>query len=76
MPDILIRGVNQIVVDKLKRRAALLGTSLQVEAKRALESTVKYSKEEFLEISRESRERTKGMPHTDSTKLIRETRDA
>ena len=75
MPDILIRGVDSTVVERLKRRASLRGTSLQVEAKRALESAAKYTKEEFLEVARESRERTKGVG-IDSTKLIRETRDA
>ena len=74
MPDILIRGVDSAVVERLKRRAELHGTSLQVEAKRALESATKFTKEEFLEVARESRERTRGLD-IDSTRLIRESRD-
>jgi plasmid stability protein len=76
MPDILIRGVDQSVVERLKARAAANHTSLQFEAKEALESTVKYSRAEFLEIARASRARSAGRPQTDSTALIRETRDA
>ena len=76
MPDVLIRGVEPAVIDRLKRRAALRGTSLQVEAKRVLEPGAKYTKEEFLHVAKELREETKGGPHTDSTVLIRETRDA
>ena len=75
MPDILIRGVDPIVVKRLKERAARLGTSLQHEAKEALESTVKYTTEEFLEVAAAERASTAGTWHSDSTQLIRETRD-
>jgi plasmid stability protein len=75
MPDILIRGVDPIVVNRLKERAARFGTSLQHEAKMALESTVKYTWEEFLEVARAERESTRGTWHLDSTQLIREGRD-
>ena len=74
MPDILIRGVDPAVVDRLKRRAELRGTSLQVEAKHALESAAKYSKVEFLGVARQLREETKGAS-IDTTRLIREARD-
>lgn len=76
MPDVFIRGVDPLVVEKLKRRAADRGTSLQFEAKTALESAVKYSRAEFLEVARASRARSAGTPQTDSTELIRETRDS
>ena len=75
MPDILIRGVDPIVVKRLKELAARKGTSLQHEAKTALESTIKYTTEEFLEVARQLREETKDTWHLDSTQLIRETRD-
>lgn len=76
MPDILIRGVDPLVVEKLKSLAKARGTSLQAEAKRTLESSIHYTREEFLEVSRMWRERTAGRIHGDSTDLIRETRDA
>jgi len=76
MPDMLIRGVDPSVVERLKRRAAEHGTSLQFEAKAALESAVKYSRAEFLEVARASRARTTKIQQTDSTDLIRETRDS
>lgn len=75
MPDILIRGVDEHVIQRLKDRAAERGTSLQQEAKRALVSATKYTKEEFTEMSRRERESTKDTWHLDSTQLIRETRD-
>lgn len=76
MPDILIRGVDPLVVEKLKSLAEARGTSLQTEAKRALESSARYTREEFLEVTRRWQERTTGRIHGDSTDLIRETRDA
>jgi plasmid stability protein len=75
MPDILIRGVDPIVVERLKERARLHHTSLQHEAKMALESTVTYTREEFAEVAARSRARS-GPQTTDSTDLIRATRDA
>ncbi|TLM69045.1 MAG: hypothetical protein FDZ70_09830 [Actinobacteria bacterium] len=75
MPDILIRGVDPLVVEKLKERAAAEGTSLQAVAKRIIESSVPYSREEFLKVAAAERART-GPQKTDSTELIREDRDA
>jgi hypothetical protein len=76
MPDILIRGVDEAVVERLKQLAVSRGTSLQLEAKRALESAAKYTKEEFLEVARASQARSRHPQSTDSAKLIRESRDA
>ena len=59
----------------VSRLARFRGTSLQFEAKAALESAVKYTKTEFIEVARSSRERSAGKSQTDSTRLIRETRD-
>lgn len=75
MPDLLIRGVDPAVIQRLKNLALIRGTSLQVEAKRLVESSSKMSREEFAEIAELLRERTKGR-NIDVTALIRETRDA
>lgn len=74
MPDILVRDVDPIVIKKLKERAKLYGTSLQTEARQAIEGTVRYTREEFIEVARRCRERTPPGPQTDSVELIREMR--
>lgn len=76
MPDILIRNIDPSVVALLKERAKESGTSLQFEAKRALEDSVKYTWAEFAEVARKSRERTAHLPQTDSARLVREDRDS
>ncbi len=75
MPDVLIRGVPEKVLDNLKKRAKLRGRSLQQELRIALEE-MSESADIFEQVS-EIRERiARYAPmQSDSTKLIREDRD-
>lgn len=75
MADLLIRGVDPVTVRHLKERAARSGTSLNHEARMALESAIAYTTEEFLEVARREQESTRGRWNLDSTALIREDRD-
>lgn len=82
MTDVLIRGVPEEVLERLKRRAAANNRSLQGELKEILTSS---SREEprrevdAVELARKVKEkiaaRHGGPFETDSTDLIREYRD-
>jgi antitoxin FitA len=74
MSDILVRGLDRRVLDRLKERAKRHGRSLQGEAKRILEGAARTeSIEATLAELRKFRE---SMPpsKTDATDLIREDR--
>lgn len=75
MADLLIRGLDDIVIKKLKTRAESHTRSLNAEVKAMILEQVRYSPAEFAEIARRSRERTGPLPG-DSTDLIRKARDA
>jgi plasmid stability protein len=72
--DLLIRGLDDLMIKKLKERAARHMTSLNSEVKDIITREVRYSPAEFAEIARRSRERT-GFIAGDSTDLVREDRD-
>ena len=75
MADLLIRGLDDLMIEKLKERAARHMTSLNSEVKSIITREVRYSPGEFAEIARKSREET-GPIEGDSTDLIREDRDS
>lgn len=51
------------------------GRSLQVELKMILEREARKSSDDFWKTAARLRERTAGISHTDSTDLVRESRD-
>jgi plasmid stability protein len=57
MADILVRGLDDDVVDRLKQRAALTGRSLQSETKLILERAAGRTLEESLAIAAQWRTR-------------------
>lgn len=57
MADILVRGLDDDVVDRLKQRAALTGRSLQSETKRILERAAGRTLDESLAVAASSRKR-------------------
>ena len=74
MADLLIRGLDDVVIKKLKERAARHMTSLNGEVKEIITREIRYSPGEFARIARQSREET-GPIEGDSTDLVREDRD-
>lgn len=73
MADILIRGLDDEVVKRLKERARIAGRSLESEAKLILEHAANHSVEESLRIADEWRRRV-SKPTTDCVELLREDR--
>ncbi len=82
MTDVLIRGVSDEVLEKLKRRAAENNRSLQGELKEILSESARRearSGVDAVELARRVKEkiaaRNGGPFETDSTDIIREYRD-
>ena len=79
MGTINVRGLDDEVVRRLKRRAADNNRSLENEARHILEQAAGDGMAEktraFLELSRRMRRQTAGRPQTPSQVLIREDRD-
>jgi plasmid stability protein len=75
MAQVLVRGLDDELLKRLKAQAKEHNRSLEAELREIIESSVKYTPREFVEISRKLRERFKGRMFSDSTELIREDRD-
>lgn len=74
MADILVRGLEDKVVARLKARAARNGRSLQGEVKHVLERSAQTpSVEAALQTLRRQRQAS-GRVHTDSAEIVREGR--
>ncbi|OHB80298.1 MAG: hypothetical protein A2W31_14320 [Planctomycetes bacterium RBG_16_64_10] len=74
MPDILVRGVTHVTLERLKARADRHGRSLQSEAKILLEQAAGASGEELAALFGAWRKRFAGRRFCDSADLIREDR--
>ncbi len=76
MAQILIRGLTEETVKRLKDRARRAGRSLQGEVKQVLEREAKkYSIEEALDRAEQIRRQFAGREFPNSVDLIREDRD-
>ncbi len=75
MADILIRGVDAKVVERLKKQAKANGRSLQAEAKRLLEEGAKMDMQSARKLVLKIRRSLAGRKFTDSTQLLREDRE-
>ena len=75
MPDLLIRGVDAKVVQRLKRRAKRNGRSLQGEAKTVLEQASGASTERVEAILARWKPVFAGQKLDSTADLIREDRD-
>lgn len=75
MAQILVRDLDEQVVERLKRRAQREGRSLQSEVKAILEDAAKVDMESARELADAIRAEFKGRKFSDSTDLIREDRD-
>ena len=77
MGQILLRNVDDTLIDTLKQRASLAGRSMEAEAREALRRGLRLTAEERGALSLRLRAMTpKNVVQTDSTLLIREDRDS
>lgn len=76
MPEILVRGLDQETVRRLKERARISGRSLQQEVKDILlRAATTLTMEEARRLSETWHRRLAGRPFSDSAELIREDRN-
>ena len=75
MPDILVRGLDDETVKRLKARAKRNGRSLQGEAKRVLEQAAGANADEMAAAGRSWKKRFAGRRFADSADLMREDRE-
>lgn len=74
MGQILVRNLDDHVIERLKRRAAQQNRSLEQAVREILAEAAKPSRREIVEEARRIRERI-GQVSGDSTELIRADRD-
>lgn len=75
MAQILVRGLDGEVVERLKRRAKEAGRSLQAEVRLILEDAAKLDMATARKKAEEFQKRFGGRVLSDSAELIREDRD-
>lgn len=75
MAQVLIRDLPDDLVERFKERARSRGQSLEAHLRDVLEASVRGDRDEFLRFARAMRARS-GAQVTDSTDLIRDSRDA
>jgi len=75
--DVLIRDLDEDVLERLKRRAERHGRSLQAELKRIVEGSARVDEEDFWASIDELRESldAAGGSFEDSARLVREDRE-
>ncbi|MGB0767135.1 MAG: FitA-like ribbon-helix-helix domain-containing protein [Phycisphaeraceae bacterium] len=73
MPDLLIRNLDPVVLERLKRRAKASGRSLQSETKGILEQAAGRTLDEALQVAAGWRKKLGKRP-TDSAQALREDR--
>lgn len=77
MGNLTVRNLDDAVIDRLKRQAKANHRSLEAEVRHLLTRSVpgRLDMAAFREGTRRLAETTAGTPQTDSTLLIRESRD-
>jgi antitoxin FitA len=77
MPEILVRGLDQKTVKRLKERARISGRSLQQEVKDILKrAATALTMDEARRLSEIWQRRLAGRSFSDSAQLMREDRDS
>ena len=76
MGVLTVRKIGDDLIRKLKLRAAQHGRSAEAEHRLILEQALRNNRDEFVKLARESRERLEGRDFSDSTDLIRGSRDS
>ena len=75
MGQVIVRNLDDYVVDALKNRAARHGHSLEQELRMTLVDTVTNDRKRFIYDLKSLYAQFKGREYTDATLLIREDRD-
>lgn len=75
MAQVLVRDLDEELVDRLKERAKGHGRSLQGEVKAILEGATKYSMAEAQAIAQQWQKKLAGRIEGNSADLLREDRD-
>jgi plasmid stability protein len=76
MGVLTVRKVDDDLIRALKLRAAQHGRSAEAEHRLILEQALRNHRDDFVKLARESRERLKGRDFSDTTDLIRRSRDS
>ena len=76
MAQVLVRDLPDEVVERLKAKAAAEGRSLEAYLRRVLEETSTLDRDEFFALAEAIASTTRDRPQTDSTEIIRRSRDA
>jgi antitoxin FitA len=74
MPDVLVRGIDDDVLEALKERARTNGRSLQVELKTILEQAAQTRMIDSRALAAKIRRSLKSGRHSDSAALLAEDR--
>lgn len=75
MGDILIRGLDDELIDRIKRRARSGGRSLQAELRAMIEQAARLDPAEARRVAARFRRQFGAVQFDDSADLIREDRD-
>ena len=75
MAQIIVRNLDDAVVERLKARARSNGRSLEAEVRQILEQSAKVDMATARQRVMEIRKKLAGRKFTDSVELIREDRD-
>ncbi len=74
MPDVLVRGVDEKILEKLKNKAARNNRSLQREVQIILQEAINFEPLSDAEVARKIKDALRGRQHSDSAELLREDR--
>ena len=75
MPNVLVRDVDEKVLEKLKSKAARNGRSLQREVQIILNEAIDFEPLSGAEVARKIKNSLRGRQHSDSAELLREDRN-
>lgn len=75
MPNVLVRDVDEKVLEKLKTKAARNGRSLQREVQIILSEAIDFEPLTDAEVARKIKDSLRGRSHSDSAELLREDRN-
>jgi len=78
MAQVLVRGLDQAAVDRMKERARRANRSLEAEIRQVIEDAARQdaAADEFWRLADQFYDKLRGRKHTDSAVLIREDREA
>jgi plasmid stability protein len=75
MPNVLVRDVDEKVLEKLKTKAARNGRSLQREVQIILNEAINFEPLSDSDVAKKIKDSLRGRQHSDSAELLREDRN-